>query len=109
LKEQGMDRLFGDIELPLCSVLAHMEHAGFFIDRDQLTAFGKMLGESISVLQRDIFSCAGTEFNINSTKQLGEILFEKLMLPSYSKDGLFHKYRRTRKTQRQTPDNQSAD
>lgn len=85
LKEQGMDRLFGDIELPLCSVLAHMEHAGFFIDRDQLTAFGKMLGESISVLQRDIFSCAGTEFNINSTKQLGEILFEKLMLPSYSK------------------------
>ena len=85
LKEKGMDRLFCDIELPLCSVLAHMEHIGFLVDKEQLIAFGKMLGDNIQLLQKDIFSHAGTEFNINSTKQLGEILFEKLMLPSFSK------------------------
>ncbi len=85
LKEQDMERLYYTIELPLCSVLARMEHAGFSIDRAQLVAFGNMLGENIERLTQEIYVYAGGEFNINSTKQLGVILFETLMLPTFSK------------------------
>lgn len=85
LKNQGMDELFYSIEMPLCRVLAEMEHIGFAVDRAQLTAFGQALGESIAVLQSDIYAQAGEKFNINSPKQLGEILFDRLMLPVISK------------------------
>jgi len=73
--------LFEDVEMPLCSVLAQMEHAGFLVDREALIKFGGSLAESISVLEAQIHELAGETFNINSPKQLGTILFERLMLP----------------------------
>lgn len=85
LVAQSMDELYYCIEMPLCRVLAEMEHTGFAVDRAQLSAFGKSLGESITILQRDIYLLAGEEFNINSTKQLGHVLFDKLGLPVVSK------------------------
>ena len=81
LKEQGMDELYYKIELPLCEVLADMECAGFAVDRKALSDFGDSLNEGIEDLRSEIFRLAGEEFNINSPKQLGEVLFEKLMLP----------------------------
>lgn len=85
LTEFGMDKLFYEIELPLCQVLADMEHVGFYVDRKALYEFGESLNEGISALQQSIWEHAGTQFNINSPKQLGEVLFEKLMLPSGKK------------------------
>lgn len=84
LREQGMAELLEKIELPLAPVLAQMEDSGFLVDRKALGAFGEMLAERIAELEESIYSHAGERFNINSTKQLGEILFNKLMLP-YSK------------------------
>ncbi len=77
----GMDMLYYEIELPLCRVLAEMEHTGFYIDKKTLTDFGGMLSVKIAALEKSIFEHAGEAFNINSPKQLGVILFEKLMLP----------------------------
>ncbi|MBO5975784.1 MAG: DNA polymerase I, partial [Oscillospiraceae bacterium] len=74
-------KLYFDVELPLCSVLADMENVGFEVDKAALYEFGESLESSISALQRSIWTLAGEEFNINSPKQLGVILFEKLMLP----------------------------
>lgn len=82
LERTGMLRLFETVELPLCDVLAEMEHTGMAVDRDMLIAFGKRLAGEIAVVQKRVFELAGEEFNINSTKQLGEILFEKLSLPA---------------------------
>ncbi len=82
LQKLGMWDLFEKVELPLCSVLAEMEMEGFLIDRDALAAFGEMLSENIDTVQAKVFDLAGDEqFNINSTQQLGRILFEKLKLP----------------------------
>lgn len=83
--QQGMNSLFYDIELPLCRVLADMEYRGFPVDRGALTDFGTELGAAIDALREDIYRLAGGEFNINSTKQLGELLFDKLGLPPYGK------------------------
>ncbi len=85
LNELGMDRLYYEIELPLCEVLADMESAGFMVDRRALSEFGESLNEGIEKLKTDIWALAGGEFNINSPKQLGEVLFEKLMLPAGKK------------------------
>ncbi len=85
LHELGMDRLFSEIELPLCHVLADMERAGFYIDKQALREFGDMLSGKITELEAVIYSLSGEEFNINSPKQLGVILFEKLMLPAPKK------------------------
>jgi len=85
LAEYGMEKLFYEIELPLCQVLADMEHVGFYVDRKALYEFGESLNEGISALQQSIWEHAGTQFNINSPKQLGEVLFENLMLPSGKK------------------------
>jgi len=85
LAEYGMEKLFYEIELPLCQVLADMEHVGFYVDRKALFAFGESLNEGIGALQQSIWEHAGSQFNINSPKQLGEVLFEKLMLPSGKK------------------------
>lgn len=85
LNALGMDRLYYDIELPLCSVLADMEVAGFLIDKKALLEFGDMLSVKISELETSIFSLAGETFNINSPKQLGAVLFDKLMLPAPKK------------------------
>ena len=80
-----MKTLFYDIELPLCPVLAGMEHAGFLVDREALLAFGASLTGEIDALQSEIWALAGEEFNIQSPKQLGTILFEKLLLPAGKK------------------------
>ena len=85
LRELGMDRLFSEIELPLCPVLAEMEREGFLVDRDALRQFGDSMTESIDTLQKEIWALAGGEFNIASPKQLGEVLFERLMLPAGKK------------------------
>lgn len=81
LEEQGMTGLYNDIELPLIGVLYSMEVSGFTVDSDMLRRLGAELGEETEKLSRDIYELAGERFNINSTKQLGEILFEKLGLP----------------------------
>ena len=85
LEKQGMTALYRDIELPLCDVLYRMERAGIAIDEDALHAFGKMLSERIADLEKQIFGYAGAPFNINSTKQLGVLLFETLGLPPVKK------------------------
>ena len=85
LTELKMDRLFYDIELPLCRVLADMEEKGFFVDKRALSDFGESLTDGISTLEERIWSEAGDRFNINSPKQLGTVLFEKLMLPAGKK------------------------
>ena len=81
LKELGMTELYEAAELPLCSVLAKMEHTGFLVDRKALAEFGDGLTETIDALQKTVWQEAGHEFNINSPKQLGEVLFEELQLP----------------------------
>ncbi len=85
LKELDMEKLYYDIELPLCLVLSDMEQAGFYVDRKALYDFGESLNGDIERLQESIWQHAGHEFNINSPKQLGEVLFEELMLPSGKK------------------------
>ena len=85
LEELGMSRLYQDIELPLCAVLADMERAGFLVDRKALYDFGQDLSAGIAALQEDIWAQAGGQFNINSPKQLGEVLFDRLGLPAGKK------------------------
>ncbi|MDO4815459.1 MAG: DNA polymerase I [Bacillota bacterium] len=85
LRELDMDKLYYEIELPLCEVLADMEHAGFLVDKQALAEFGESLNEGINNLRDGIWELAGCEFNINSPKQLGDVLFEKLMLPAGKK------------------------
>lgn len=85
LDHQGMKSLYDEIELPLCPVLYRMEKAGVAIDREQLEQFGTMLARRIVDCEAVIFSYAGEPFNINSPKQLGEVLFDKLGLPPVKK------------------------
>ena len=85
LRECGMEKLYYEIELPLCVVLARMETRGVLVDQMALVAFGNMLEVGIQKDQADIFRYAGQEFNINSPKQLGEVLFERLGLPPVKK------------------------
>ncbi|NCB74609.1 MAG: DNA polymerase I [Clostridia bacterium] len=85
LQDEGMTELLEKIELPLCEVISHMEQKGFAVDRQALSDYGKQLSVGIDAVQKDIWALAGEEFNISSPKQLGEILFEKLMLPSGKK------------------------
>ena len=85
LREQGMQQLFTQIELPLCRVLACMEHDGVLVDREALHSFGTMLSERIAACEKLIYETAGGPFNINSTKQLGELLFDTLHLPPVKK------------------------
>ena len=80
LKELDVEQLYFNVELPLCRVLAEMELAGCRVDAQQLDAFGRVLSDSIAALEQQIYSHAG-KFNINSPKQLGEVLFERLGLP----------------------------
>ena len=81
----GAQRLYYDIELPLCRVLADMERAGFLVDRQALAGYGESMVAGINMLQDRIWGLAGHEFNINSPRQLGEVLFEELMLPAGKK------------------------
>ena len=81
LAERNVERLYYDVELPLCRVLADMETAGFLVDRKALAEFGEMLGRTMEETERAIYDAAGARFNINSPKQLGVLLFDKLHLP----------------------------
>ena len=85
LRAQGQEQLYREIEFPLCAVLSDMERSGVAVDRDALTAFGAMLTARIEAAQETVYHLAGENFNINSTKKLGEILFEKLGLPAAKK------------------------
>ena len=85
LEKQGMVKLYHEIELPLCDVLYRMEREGIAIDEAQLSQFGQMLSHRIDACEKLIYGYAEEPFNINSTKQLGELLFEKLALPPVKK------------------------
>lgn len=85
LQNLGMEKLYETAELPLCRVLAEMEMTGFYVDRKALYTFGESLNSGIAKLQASIWQHAGKEFNINSPKQLGEVLFDELMLPAGKK------------------------
>ena len=85
LKNNGMEKLYYEMELPLCGVLYRMEEAGIAIDETQLQQFGEMLTKRIDDCEKLIFSYSEEPFNINSTRQLGELLFEKLGLPPVKK------------------------
>ena len=83
-KVNSMD-LFTNIEMPLVKVLGEMQVNGMYVDKKELESFGKELKEQIEKLKKEIYILCGEEFNINSTQQLGAILFEKLALPVYKK------------------------
>ena len=85
LEESGQVSLLYDVEMPLAATLCDMEAAGFKIDREGIAAYGVELDEEAKALESRIYMAAGEEFNINSPKQLGEVLFEKLMLPAGKK------------------------
>ncbi|MBQ9662153.1 MAG: DNA polymerase I [Oscillospiraceae bacterium] len=85
LEADGQTKLFEEIELPLCRVLSEMEETGFLVDRQALAAFGQSLTAGIEQLEEEIWALAGHDFNILSTKQLGQVLFEELALPAGKK------------------------
>lgn len=85
IDDAGQHSLLADIELPLALVLAEMEEDGFYIDRDGLRRMGDELKDRIIKLEERIYASAGREFNINSPKQLGTVLFEDLQLPARKK------------------------
>lgn len=85
LRQTGMERLMREIEMPLSLVLHDMEREGIEVRREELRAFGESLTARIGELETAIHTQAGTDFNINSPKQLGEVLFEKLQLPGGKK------------------------
>lgn len=85
LKQNGMHELFRKLEMPLSYVLFDMEREGILVKPEELKAYGEALSGRISELEKSIYEHAGENFNINSPKQLGEILFEKLKLPEGKK------------------------
>ena len=85
IHNQNMDELYYGIELPLCSVLYRMEKSGVLVDAAQLQQFGTMLTQRIADCEALIYSYSQEPFNINSTKQLGQLLFDKLGLPPVKK------------------------
>lgn len=85
LVDMDMDGLFYHVEMPLVEVLGYMEYEGVMVDKDKLIELGEEFKISIDKLEKDIYNLAEEEFNINSPKQLGVILFEKLELPVIKK------------------------
>lgn len=86
LKKIGSLKLFKEIEMPLVEVLAEMQYVGVYADQKEILKFGNNLSSKIEELRIDIYNLAGKEFNINSTKQLGDVLFEDLKLPVFKKN-----------------------
>lgn len=85
LKKNEMEDLFFRIEMPLIVTLYHMEQAGIRVKKEELASYGERLAERIGKIEQSIYSQVGESFNINSPKQLGEILFEKLKMPEGKK------------------------
>ncbi len=85
IEKEGTHALMFDMEMPLASVLADMEEEGFKLDTDGIRKYGEALTVMADALAERIYYAAGEEFNINSPKQLGEVLFERLMLPKSKK------------------------
>jgi len=85
MEELDQLKLYREIEIPLSKVLSSMEVTGFLVDRDSIAQYGAVLEEKINSLVSEIYTLAGEEFNINSPKQLGVVLFEKLGLPAKKK------------------------
>ncbi len=85
LEETGAQSLFYEIEMPTIEVLSNMQWNGMYVDQKELEQFGKELTEKLETLTKIIYEMAGQEFNINSPKQLGEVLFEKMKLPIIKK------------------------
>ncbi len=85
LASAALTGVLRDIELPLAGVLAQMELEGFAVDAEGIAAFGRSMDGKITDLEQEIYTLAGETFNINSPKQLGVILFERLELPSRRK------------------------
>ncbi|WP_010630412.1 DNA polymerase I [Sporolactobacillus vineae] len=85
LKANQQEKLLFDLEMPLSRVLARMEFTGVRTSKETLTAMGSELDRTLEVIENEIYQMAGVTFNINSPKQLGEILFEKLQLPAIKK------------------------
>ena len=85
LKETEALELFNKIDMPTVEVLAEMQWNGMYLDLQELEDYGQKLKSRLEVLTQEIYDLCGEEFNINSTKQLGEILFEKLKLPAVKK------------------------
>jgi len=87
LRQQGLWRLFDEVEMPLVPVLLHMERSGIALDTDLLRQLSHRLGEQLLKLEADIYNSVGHQFNINSPRQLGSVLFEELRLPSGRRKG----------------------
>ena len=85
LEEIGALELFYEIDMPTIEVLSDMQWNGMYVDEEELNQFGKELTEKLETITQIIYEMAGEKFNINSTKQLGEILFEKMKLPVIKK------------------------
>ena len=85
LDEIGAKKLFDEIDMPTIEVLSDMQWNGMYVDKEELEKFGEELTVKLEGLTKEIYQMAGEEFNINSTKQLGEILFEKMKLPIIKK------------------------
>ena len=85
LEEINALKLFYEIDMPTVEVLSDMQWNGMYVDEKELEEFGQELRGKLEILTKDIYEMAGEEFNINSTKQLGEILFEKMKLPVIKK------------------------
>lgn len=85
IKNTGMEELFYNLEMPLIPILASMENLGFRADREKLEDIGEKFKKEIHIVQKEIYELSEEEFNINSPKQLGKILFEKLDLPVQKK------------------------
>ena len=85
IKDKQQGDLLTNIEIPLARVLAKMENLGFMVDKNGIEHYGEYIGNRLLALEQDIYSSVGYEFNINSPKQLGVALFEKLMLPAKKK------------------------
>jgi len=81
LRARGLWGLFSELEMPLVPVLLAMERNGVALDRDSLGAMSQSLGDRMMKLEAEIYNCIGHKFNINSTQQLGAVLFEELRLP----------------------------
>jgi len=89
LHREGLWQLFSDVEMPLVPVLVHMERSGIALDTKLLTGMSLRLGEQLLGLEKEIYNSVGHQFNINSPKQLGSVLFEELQLPGIKKKGSY--------------------